>query len=131
MRTPAFLAAGLVAAAFAAHVAFAGSSSVGITLKEYKVIPSTTSVQAGKVTFKVKNVGVLEHEFVVVKTNVAAGKLPVKKNRAVVKALGRIGPFKKGKGGSVTLTLEPGKYVLLCNVASHYQIGQYAAFTVK
>ena len=131
MRTTAFLTAGLVAVALAAHVAFAGTSSVGVTLKEYKVISAATSVKAGKVTFKVKNVGVLDHEFLVVKTNLPAGKLPVKNNRAVVKALGKIGPFRKGKGGSLTLALKPGKYVLLCNVASHYQIGQYTALTVK
>ncbi|MEP6893068.1 MAG: cupredoxin domain-containing protein [Gaiellaceae bacterium] len=131
MRIIAFLASGLVAVALAAHVAFAGASSIRITLKEYKVLPAATSVKAGKVTFQVKNVGVLDHTFLVVKTNVPAGKLPVKKNRAVVSALGKIGPFKKGKGGTLTLTLKPGKYVLLCNVASHYQIGQYSAFTVK
>ena len=131
MRATAFVASGLAAMALLAHVAFAGTSSVGITLKEYKVLPTATSVKAGKVTFKVKNIGVLDHTFLVVKTNVAAGKIPVKKNRAVVSALGKLGPFKKGKGGSLTLALTPGKYVLLCNVASHYQIGQYVAFTVK
>ena len=131
MRKPVLLVSGLAAAALAAHVALAGTSSVGITLKEYKVVPTAASVKAGTVTFKVKNVGVLDHEFLVVKTNLPAGKLPVKNNRAVVKALGKIGPFKKGKGGSLTLALKPGKYVLLCNVASHYQIGQYTAFTVK
>ena len=132
MRMLAFLATLAVAAAgLAAPAVLAGGSSICVTLKEYKVLPTAASVKAGTVTFKVKNVGILDHEFLVVKTNVPAGKLPVKKNRAVVQALGKIGPFKKGKGGSLTVTLKPGKYVLLCNVAGHYQIGQYTAFTVK
>ena len=120
-----------VAVGLAVPAVLASGSSVGVSLKEFKVIPTAASVKAGKVTFKVKNVGLVDHEFVVVKKNAAPGKLPVKGGRAVVKALGRIGPFKKGTGGSLTVTLAAGKYVLLCNVAGHYQAGQYARFTVR
>jgi len=30
----------------------------------------------------------------------------------------------------VTLDLAPGKYVLICNVAGHYQLGMHISFTV-
>jgi uncharacterized cupredoxin-like copper-binding protein len=32
---------------------------------------------------------------------------------------------------TVTLTLKPGKYVLICNIADHYTVGQYSAFVVS
>ena len=78
--------------------------------------PSTTSVKAGKVTFKIKNKGALDHTFVIVKTSLAASKLPVKNDKVTLKPLKDVGPFKPGKGGTLTLTLKPGKYVLYCNI---------------
>ena len=81
----------------------------------------------------VKNVGKLEHEMVVMKTNIPAGKLPVNaKGRVPEKGVvGEAGDIKPGQTKKVTLTLKPGKYVLLCNLAGHYKAGQYAAFNVK
>jgi hypothetical protein len=46
-----------------------------VRLEEFKVLPSTHSQKAGKVTFVVKNVGKINHEMVVVKTNVRPRKL--------------------------------------------------------
>lgn len=111
----------------------AGSSSVSVQLKEFKITPKPKSTKAGKVTFTAKNTGALTHELIVLKTNVPAGKLPVKANGlASEKGLvGEIPAVAPGKTKKLTLTLKPGKYVLLCNVAGHYKAGQYSAFTVK
>ena len=35
-----------------------------------------------------------------------------------------------GKSASATFELSPGKYVLICNVAGHYEDGMYAGFEV-
>jgi uncharacterized cupredoxin-like copper-binding protein len=123
-----------VAAALAIPAAFGRSDKtiVAVKLKEFKVLPAPISAKAGPVAFKVKNVGALAHEFVIVKTNLPPGKLPVKANRVTLKPLGKIGPFQPGKGGALVLSLKAGKYVLYCNVAGHYKPGgQYAAFVVK
>lgn len=118
--------------AVAAQSAVAATPTVKVSLKEFKVLPSTKTVKAGKVTFSAKNVGSVDHELVVIKTNVAPGKLPVKNDKASEKGLvGKIPELKPGKSGKVTLKLAKGKYVLLCNVAAHYQAGQYTAFSVK
>ena len=45
--------------------------------------------------------------------------------------MGEVAETAAGKSGSVTLTLKPGKYVLLCNVPGHFLAGQYTTFTVK
>jgi uncharacterized cupredoxin-like copper-binding protein len=105
--------------------------SVAVTEKEFKVTPKPTSITSGKVTFKIKNIGALDHELVVLKTATAPGKLKVKNNKAV--ETGRVGKVavKKKSSATLTLTLQKGKYVLLCNVKAHYQAGQYSGFTVK
>lgn len=133
MRKLALLvAAALAAVSVSGALAAGGGGSVKVQLKEFKIVPKPASVTSGKVTFTVKNVGKLVHEMVVVKTNVAPGKIPVKDNEASEKgAVGEVAELKAGKTGKVTLTLKPGKYVLLCNVPGHYKAGQYVRFTVK
>ncbi len=59
------------------------------------------------------------------------GKLPVKGAKVSLKPLGRISPLKPGTSKTLRLTLKPGRYVLYCNVAGHYQAGQRIAFTVR
>jgi uncharacterized cupredoxin-like copper-binding protein len=110
----------------------AGGGNVNVSLKEFVVTPKPTSIAAGKVTFKVKNTGSLEHELVVLKTNTAPGKLKVKNSKAVETGkVGQVGPLKPGKSGTLAKTLAKGKYVLLCNVKGHYQAKQYIGFVVK
>jgi len=108
------------------------SSSVGVVLKEWKLVPSTSSVPAGKVTFRVVNRGTMEHEFVVLRTDRHHHVLPVK--AAVAVETGRQGEISRiapGKVRSLTLSLKPGKYVLICNLLGHYKAGQYAALRVR
>jgi uncharacterized cupredoxin-like copper-binding protein len=122
----------MVAGVASAGAASQATPTVKVSLKEFKVNAVPTSVKAGPVTFSVKNVGQLGHELVVVKTNVAPAKLPVKNGKASEKgAIGEVSELKPGKSGKVTLKLTKGKYVLLCNVSGHYQAGQYAGFTVS
>jgi uncharacterized cupredoxin-like copper-binding protein len=90
-----------------------------------------SSAPAGKVTFTVSNSGTVIHEFVVLKTKAKFNKLPVTKNRiSEAKSVGEIGNIGKGKTKSKTFKLKAGKYVLVCNIAKHYQLGMRAPFTV-
>lgn len=125
-------AAVALASGLAAQVAVAAAPTVKVDLKEFKVLPSAKTAKAGKLTFAVKNIGKIDHELLVIKTNVAPGKLPVKNAQASVKGkVGEVKALKPGKSGKVTLTLAKGKYVLLCNLPGHYPAGQYTGFTVK
>lgn len=95
------------------------------------VTPDTAP--AGKVKFVVTNNGTILHEMVVLKTNTAFDAMPVnsKTNRvSEAKSAGEVGNVPKGKTKSVTLKLKKGKYVLVCNIAKHYNMGMRAAFTV-
>ncbi len=133
MRKAPFLA--IVLAAFTVvplASGFASTASVGVSLKEFKVIPTVKSVQAGKVTFVVRNTGRVTHEMVVVKTAKAPGSLAGTGKEASEKgSVGEVADLKAGKSAKLTLALKPGKYVLLCNLPGHYKAGQYVGFTVK
>jgi uncharacterized cupredoxin-like copper-binding protein len=134
LRTTTALVAA-VAVAGGAAAAFGHSGRAAVTVKaseiEWAIKPTPGRAKHGSVTFVVKNKGKLSHEFIVVRSNRAPGKLPVKGTKAVlkgVKVIGKIKPFKAGTTRKLTVKLPAGKYILLCNLASHYKAGQYGGF---
>ena len=114
-------------------IAMQSKTLVKVTEKEFKVTPVPVKAPAGFVSFKVKNIGALKHEFIVLKSKVAASKLPVKNNKAVLKGTvkGKLASVAPGQTKTLTIKLRAGKYILLCNLPAHYKAGQRAAFTVK
>lgn len=111
-----------------------GASAVTATLTEFTVQPSPASVSAGEVTFTAKNTGAVPHELAIVKSDADPKKLPQKDglaDEAANKPLGRTANIANGASGTVTVKLEPGKYVLLCNLVGHYSAGMATSFTVK
>jgi uncharacterized cupredoxin-like copper-binding protein len=117
--------------AVAAFAHVGASTSVKVTMKEWGIAPVLSKVKAGKVTFVIKNVGQLNHEFLVLRTTTAASKLPVKGTTAVVSGLvGKVKQFKPGLTRTITLSLKRGHYVFICNLPAHYKAGQHVDFTV-
>jgi uncharacterized cupredoxin-like copper-binding protein len=122
----------VLAALLIASNSDAASKTTTVTLSEFKVKPSPARVTHGKVTFKVKNAGDMEHELVILRTSTKAAKLKVSGNRAVEKGeVGEIEDVAAGKSKSHAFNLKKGHYVLLCNIPGHYKAGMYADFTVK
>lgn len=133
MRKLSLVLAAIAAAVVAASpVGAAGSKTVvTVRLKEWGVLPTPLKTKHGVVAFSVRNIGKLDHELVVLKTNVAPTKLPVKKAKALeIGRVGRVGPLKPGASRTLTLTLKAGKYVLICNLLGHYKGGQRIGFGV-
>ena len=98
---------------------------------------------SGEVTFNVTNKGPDDtHEFVVIKTDLAPDALPTDANGAVeeegagMEVIDEIEDIAVGQAPSLTVTLEPGSYVLICNIfdeeeqEAHYSMGMRAPFTV-
>ena len=117
---------------------------VGIRLFEFSVLADPSSATAGSVTFSAENEGPAEnHEFVVVRTDLAANALPTNDDGSVdeaqVEVIDRIAEFESGGTESTTLTLDAGSYVLICNLVIeqegedpdvHYALGMRLAFEV-
>jgi hypothetical protein len=123
--------------------------TVSVTLQEWAVVPAQSSVGAGSVTFDIKNDGPEHpHELMVIRTDLAPDALPTMPDGAVdergegIEIIGEIEEFPSGETRSATFDLDPGSYVLVCNVmpeegehggevGPHYKMGMFAAFTVQ
>ena len=109
----------------------AGKGSIDVRLDEFSIAPSISQVAAGKVTFVARNAGREEHEMVVVRTNKSGGGLLKGDEASEAGAVDEIPEFDAGQTKRLTLKLQPGHYVLLCNVPGHYKAGMYKNFVVR
>lgn len=123
-----------------------GGEEVNVVISEFTVEPDPESVSAGEVTFVVDNQGGDTHEFLVVDAD-SADDLPVDDDGAFDEAafgednvLDEVEDIESGDTAELTLDLEAGTYLLLCNVVeeeesgeveSHFAEGMHTAFTVE
>jgi uncharacterized cupredoxin-like copper-binding protein len=106
----AVLACLLVAAPAAARPASASSTTVTVTMKEFKFILSKKTVPHGKVVFKLVNKGHLAHDF----------KIGTHKSALV----------QPGKTGRLAVTLAAGKHAYKCTVPGHAASGMKGVLKV-
>ena len=119
------------------------AGTVGVSLIEWSVVPDATSVPAGTVTFEASNDGEQDHELMIIRSDLDPGTLPLTDEMAVdetqVEVIGEIEEFAPGGTESSSFDLEPGNYILICNlvheeesgeVHRHYQMGMRTAFEV-
>jgi uncharacterized cupredoxin-like copper-binding protein len=130
----------LVLAAVAALVIPACSSDSGgidVTESDFKIVPAETSAAAGELTFDIKNDAQQAHEFVIFKTDLAPDSLPLDADGNVdeegdgVQHIDEVEDITGGSTKSLTVTLDAGNYVFICNLPGHYQQGMHVAFTVN
>jgi uncharacterized cupredoxin-like copper-binding protein len=135
------------------NTAVAAGAPIDVALTDAKGLDGPMAVTAfaatapaGDVTFVVKNLGTIEHEMVVVKTDSPFDKIPVADSgdppAPVTSGADKIdeadnvaetGDPNLQPGDTRTFTatgLTPGHYVLVCNIAKHYGLGMRVAFTV-
>jgi uncharacterized cupredoxin-like copper-binding protein len=102
----------------------------------FTVAATPDSAAVGSVTFNVENVGTTLHNFNIVKTELASDKLPVNSDTFMVDetqldVIKKLNDFPAGETQTVKVDLQPGKYVIFCNVAAHYGQGMHTAFSVQ
>jgi len=111
-----------------------GEVQLVVEMTDYKVIANVPSVPAGETKIGVRNRGSQPHDLVVLRTDLAPDKLPYDAGRAKAGEPGlaaRTKELRAGGTAAVTATLEPGQYVLICNVAGHYGLGMRTALKVE
>ena len=134
LLTPLALAALLVASCAGAPDAAPVDSQVVAEMTDYKIAVNVPSAKAGKIKIGVRNLAAMEHSFEVIKTDLPPDKLAVDGASAKANEDGKVGEIKSipaGKSASVTVDLQPGKYIFICNIAGHYQLGMHTGFTVE
>ena len=118
----------------AAATAAAEEATIAVTLKEWTLEVDEARARGGDVTFNVSNAGAVPHDFVVIRTDLAADALPTASgavDETKVEVVGRSGVSAGGSSASVSFDLAAGSYVLICNVPAHYDLGMRIAFTVE
>ena len=116
---------------------------VDLVMREWYILPDKMTVDEGNVTFTIHNVGRMDHEFIIIKTNLPVHDLPVNEKglneKKAGKLIGEIEDIPPGVTSEFTLHMEPGRYVLFCNrveiedhkIISHYRMGMRVGFTVR
>jgi uncharacterized cupredoxin-like copper-binding protein len=118
--------AALPAAGCGADIAYtrAPDRRVEVRLDEYRVLPEHIEVRAGRITLVARNTGRLTHNLAVVQFERPLGDEEEKQYGEPTKTL-----F-PGQTAQTTVDLEPGKYRLVCTIANHDNLGQYAELKV-
>jgi uncharacterized cupredoxin-like copper-binding protein len=137
-----FVCGGLLALGSCVPIA---GTRVDVEVRSFTVTPNPTSAPAGSITFRVRNTGTENHEFLVIKTDLPDDALPTEANGSYqengpgTEIIDEIEAIPPGATRNLTLDLETGKYVLICNlvevedgeIEAHYAEGMHAAFTVE
>lgn len=116
------------------------AASIDVSLAEWE-IDAPNEYTAGVITFNTTNGGKFPHEFVVIEGE-GYEALPLAEGGAVIEddlptgaLIGRAGRIGPGSSESLTVTLAPGNYVLLCNLGggnnSHAGQGQRLDISVS
>ena len=104
-----------------------------VDMKEFAITLDRATVPAGVVRIGIRNLGRMVHDFDLYQTELPADKLPVDGAAAkvrmdgLVKQMVNIAP---NRSATISADLSAGKYVVICNIAGHYQLGMRIALTV-
>ncbi|MGU7774874.1 plastocyanin/azurin family copper-binding protein [Burkholderia sp. MR1-5-21] len=124
----------VIALGITSHAGWA-QQTVKATLLPNSIDLATHDVKAGRVTLDVTNAAGnnMEHELVVLKTDLADDALPVSKGQVLehkLKKIGEVEDIAPGKSRRTSFKLTPGHYVLICNKPGHYEAGMHTALVV-
>ena len=111
-----------------------GDVSVIVDMKEYAITLNVPTIKAGTIKFGIRNNGTMVHDFDVYKTDLPLDKLPVDGGSAKVKMDGLVKQMiniSANRSTTTTADLSAGRYVIICNVAGHYQLGMRAELQVN
>ena len=108
--------------------------NVAVSLTEFQLDIEPTSATGGLLDWIVANDGTAIHNFRVIETDLAPDALPLDGNSVDEEAVDVVGgfasPLQPGDDTVKNIDLNPGSYVLICNVPGHYGEGMRVAFEV-
>ena len=108
--------------------------SIYVDISDYKIVTDHPTIAGGHVVVGIRNHAAMAHELKVIKTDLAPDQLPVDAATAKANEDGKVGELLNivaGASRKLVLELTPGKYVLICNIAGHYQLGMRVGLEVQ
>ncbi len=133
-RLVAILVGALVIASACASTASepAEQPTLSVELTDFAVTAVPGTVKAGRVVFAIRNRAAMAHELTVIRTDLAPNALPIDGGKATTDGkAGGVANISAGVSRTLALELPAGRYVLICNVPGHYQLGMRTALTVE
>jgi uncharacterized cupredoxin-like copper-binding protein len=114
-----------------------GEGAVDVELADFSIDLPAPDVVAGETTFDIRNVGGTAHEFVVMRTELAADALPTDDTGSVeeegaegLEVIDEVEDLAPDEDAELTVTLEEGHHVVICNLPGHYGAGMHADLEV-
>jgi hypothetical protein len=108
------------------------ATKLAVRLTEYKI--ETRGDATDAVTkLSVQNTGTVTHDIKLVRTDLASGALPrsgADVDEGKLDILAKKTDLKRRDKATLDVKLQPGSYVLFCNVSGHYQLGMHTGFKV-
>jgi uncharacterized cupredoxin-like copper-binding protein len=104
----------------------APAGTLAVALGDMWIKAPVAGAKAGRVTFTVNNEGQMTHWFGIMRTPVV-----LKAGALIAKPVASSPQLNPGQSATVTATLAPGSYQLVCLMPGHYSAGQHLAFTVR
>jgi uncharacterized cupredoxin-like copper-binding protein len=106
-----------------------------ITLHDFHITEAMTQVPAGPLALQIHNDSPSTHEFVLVRTDLPAGQLPIASDGLSVdedalRSIGENSQIDAGTTGTLAVNLPPGRYVFFCNLEGHYMGGMHGVLEV-
>ena len=115
-----------------------------VVLDEFSIVTDLDTLPEGPIKFDLANLGDLKHEVLIVRTDIPGAELPTKEDGSLDEGAGgvdvrqEIDDIEAGDNTSRSYELDPGKYLLLCNIVedvdgietSHYAHGMWAELTI-
>lgn len=101
-----------------------------------RITTDVSDIPAGEVTFRAKNDSTIYlHEMLVARILSTDAALPYdpeiyRVDEETSGSRGEVSELEVGATGALTLTLEPGTYILFCNIPGHYEMGMWTLVTV-
>jgi uncharacterized cupredoxin-like copper-binding protein len=110
-------------------------AQVVVTITDFKIAPAGLSADPGDVRISVHNASPVTHEFVVVRSDLPADRLPLGSDglsvdEEQVDVVDELGEIATRDTADLTLDLAPGRYVFFCNLEGHYLGGMHATLEV-
>lgn len=106
---------------------------VSVDLADFTIELSRDTVPAGRVTFAVRSDGPSVHEIEIFDGASPGQTLPVEQSVADTTGLELVDEVENllpGSTNQLTVDLDPGTYLIICNLPTHYANGMWAILTV-
>lgn len=112
------------------------TTAIGAAEQDGTITLKTQTAPTGSVAFSIENQGKLQHQFVVIKTDLPDGELPLTSDGSAVDesqlpVIGSNLDIEPGAKATLPLDLPAGKYVIICNVPGHYGLGMHTSLTIN